>query len=344
MLILRIAAVLSVASGCGVHHPCPPKVDEAPCIPYIEAAELLDIPPAGSLTFEPGTPLAISARAPKGGRYEMSLEGNSMFRGFGGGRVYFGQDVSISKGIVAHKGAPALLRGGDERTAVVRISNGTAHRISCAALAHSAPTARLEPIAIAAGRVRVTDGSAYIAPAEAHAPPLDDSTIWMLGIGESVELVSRSGDRAVVRKYSDGYTYEGVVVVWRAGSLMLGGGLLKVPESPEPFTIEGQPEEYFATMPLSDSVYDMLEIGEPCQGEATVRSGVPLMLGPLSPRTPSDTMSVREIASFQREMTVKVLARSGGYRSIEIAHPAAGIASIVAWVRANDLTAPTCKF
>lgn len=342
---VKVAACLVVVA-CGARaNPVPVHNDGAVCAPYLEAAGPLAIPPAGWLTFEPGTPLTIMALLPGARTYELMAKGDDRYRGYGGGRVAFGRAVVMANGVRAVAGASGLLTSVEGDTVGVQASNLATYLVPCEALTPAAAVRRPpQPQPAPPGRRGfVDDESAFLIPVKEHGGERCCSVLWRLSFGDEVDVVSRRGGRVEVRVYRDGYEYQGLVAKAADDGATLRGDVIRTAKPrASGWLVNEQTEEFGRVLLGGRSVLDMVRVGDVCTGEATLRRGAPVLSGPLLTRAAADHVSVREMMAPERDVDVKLLAVAGDYRSVEIVKPAPDVASVIGWVRAADLDDPTC--
>jgi len=315
--------------------------EPGPCVPYLEASGALAIPPAGWITFEPGTVLTVTSLPHPGGMFEVAPATDARYRGLGGGRVYFARDVQIATGIRARRGAAAVLGGIDGSRLGVYATNNRMYLVPCDAIS----TAAVE--SASASSPPVTRDKLRVLREDAHLiVEGEESTIWRLGPGQQVEVLGIDGHRAEVRFERDGFVYTGLVAQWHDGQLVLRGDLLAMPdERDDPEMLIGQNPggEPIVLLGKSDSTR-MADFGVTCAGKAVLRARSPLFSGPIRSRAPADNETpVREIPPLDLDAHVTLRAVLDDYRAVEITNPTPEVASIVAWVRAGDLDRPTCE-
>lgn len=338
--------MLALVASCGARS-CPTIAERSGCVPYVEAAGTHAIPPAGWITFRSGIPLTVTSVPPSGGKFEVAPVADETYRGFGGGRVYFAREVQIADGVRARGGATAALGGAAGGELGVYPSNNQMYLVPCGAIA-SAPRehAPADPAPVTAERLRVLLEGAHLIPASQYGDEGCCSTLWRLGPGQQVELLSVDGNRAEVRFERDGYVYTGLVAEWSDGQVVLRADLLGVTSD------RGDPEMLIGQNPGGDSIVMlgkrdpmvMTSFGASCSGTALLRARSPMFSGPIRTRAASDNKTpVREIPVLDRDVEVTLRSVLDDFRAVEIANPTPEVASIVAWVRDSDLDRPTCE-
>ncbi|MBE7450797.1 MAG: hypothetical protein HS111_18465 [Kofleriaceae bacterium] len=338
--IARTAVVIAII-GCGAR-PCPiPADDNAQCVPYIEAAGTYDIPPAGGITFRSGTPLKVTDIPFLDGEFEVTPVSDDTYRVRGGGRVFFAREHHIADGIVARRGAGAILRLLYKGELRLYPSNNVQYGVSCHVIA-AAPVdvATLDSPPVPAERLRVLREDAIL------IVDGSETAIWRLGPGQQVELLKLDGHRAEVRFERDGYVYQGLVAGWDdEGRVVPRADLLGDASAwPWPEMRLEQNAGYGYGVMLGRYSPPMRSFGTTCSGKAVLRARSPMLSGPILPRTRRENNSlVREIPALDTDVEVSLQSVLDDFRQVAISNPTREVESIVAWVRASDLDRPTCE-